>query len=88
MKSNDRIDFTKTYEGKRRLIGPAEQKVPWYSMHRSRNILIVATFLSALVFLKPLSDAGVSLYNNYRLIKERNRFKKELENEDQSSSSS
>ena len=85
MKNRDHINYRVELPAdpqKRRLVGPAVQREPWYSLNRNRNILILSAFMSSLLFLKPIMDMCTSLKNSVRLYREQEKFKKELDEEE------
>ena len=79
---NYRMNLPNPDPSKRRLLGPAIQREPWYSMHRPRNIIILSALLSSLLFLKPISDVFYSLKNGVRLYRAQEQFKRELDEEE------
>lgn len=85
MKNRDYVNYRLSLpneSNKRRLLGPAVQREPWYSMNRPRNIIILSAFFSSLIFMKPISDVYYSLKNSIRLFKAQEQFKKELDQEE------
>nr|XP_027195451.1 uncharacterized protein LOC113790039 isoform X1 [Dermatophagoides pteronyssinus] len=67
---------------RRRLIGQPSTIEPWYSLNRNRNIFILASLLTSLIFIKPIADAIIGLKNAGRLQKEQEKFRKQLDAEE------
>ena len=83
MKDRDYINYRANLPShKRRLLGPAQQREPWYSINRPRNIIILSVFLTSLMFAKPIADVCYSLKNSFRLYNEQEKFKKQLDQEE------
>lgn len=83
MKNKDHISHRlELPSNKRRLVGPAKQVVPWYSLDRPRNLVIIASILTSLMFLKPIMDAFGAARNGIRLYREQEKFKRELDLEE------
>jgi len=81
MKEPDRINYN--LGNKRRvLMRPAVQKVPWYSLARDRNILILGVILGLLPFSKMFIDMFHGIKQGIRLQRTREEFIKELEMEE------
>lgn len=79
-RERDHLDF-ELAERRRRLLGPVKNRVPWYSPHSNRNILLVASLLTGLMFFRPICDICKSVKSSYRLYNEQEKFKKELDAE-------
>jgi len=66
----------------RQVFGRAVVRLPWYSPIRFRNMVIMAAFISSLVFAKPFYDLYQGFRRGIRLEGERKKFLKQLDSEE------
>ena len=65
----------------RQVFRKAIKRLPWYSIYRFRNIMILATLISASIMSKPLYDMYWGIKRGIAYERERSRFLRQLDQE-------
>jgi len=68
-------------DGKRLPFMPAVH-TPWYSISRTRNVVIISALLFYFAFSEQFNKVGRTLVYSYRLERERSKFLKQLDEEE------
>ena len=87
MSNKREVDRIKAHLGRheaesRKVFRPAIKRLPWYSMYRIRNVLIVASLISASIMSKPLYDLYWGIKRGIRFERERSKFIRQLDEEE------